>query len=348
MSVFVILTPGFPVNEQDTTCLPAFQQFALSLKKTFSSHEFIFISFQYPFQEKEYYWNGIKVFAIGGANKPGINRLKTWIKAYRRLQSIRKEKQISGLISLWLTECSFVGKYFANFNGIRHYMWLIGQDAKSSNQYIKRIRPKGNQIIAMSDFLQEEYSKNHKQRPFLVAENGIIASAFPPLNSGFREIDILGVGSLIPLKNYTLFLEIITELKKSNPHLKAVLAGSGIEEPLLKEKVNRLGLQDTVTFAGLVSHTEVFDLMSKSKVFLHTSTYEGNSTVLMEALYSGCYTVSTCPLSNREIKNLSILKTKVQFVESIELQLKNEQAAYQRVVFNTMDATAKKIIDLFQ
>ena len=343
----MILTPGFPTDEADTTCLPAFQQFALSVKNLYPAYQLIVLTFQYPFEKKEYNWHGIRVIALGGSNRPFLNRFFIWINAYNTLRKIKRENVVAGLLSLWLTECALVGKMFSKLNKVKHYMWLIGQDAKKSNQYIKRLRPKGSEIIAMSDFLREEFSKNHKEVPFMIAENGIVESAFPPFNSGERPIDILGVGSLIALKNYSLFIEIVSELKKRLPGLQVVIAGAGEEEARLKAQVNTLGLQHTIRFAGLLPHAAVFELMNTSKVFLHTSQYEGNSTVLMEALYSGCYTFSTCPLSNAQTKHLSVLKTKDEFVAALLAQFQKPEQEYEHVVFNTMDASAKKIMELF-
>ena len=45
----VILSPGFPKDEADTTCLPAHQVFIKSLNKNFPSLKIIILSFQYPF-----------------------------------------------------------------------------------------------------------------------------------------------------------------------------------------------------------------------------------------------------------------------------------------------------------
>ena len=226
-------------------------------------------------------------------------------------------------------------------------MWLIGQDAKTTNQYIKRIGPKADEIIAMSDFLQEEYFRNHGAKPFLVAENGINEEIFPELNIGARRIDVLGVGSLIKLKNYDLFIEIIYELKKKHPEIKAVIAGGGVDEQYYKQIVQEMKLQSQITFCGSIPHDQVLELMNNAKFFLHTSDYEGNSTVLAEALYSGCLTLSTQPLSKKAIKNLTVLKHKEDFVKSIIQLQEDKNYRAERVVFNTMDDTAKKIMNLF-
>jgi glycosyltransferase involved in cell wall biosynthesis len=345
--VLIILTPGFPESEQDTTCLPAFQQFALSVKKCFPQLEPIILTFQYPYTKREYVWHGIKVISLGGKNKPRAWRLLTWINAYLVLKTIKKKRKVIGLLSLWLTECALVGDYFAKLNKLNHYMWLIGQDAKTTNQYIKRIKPKGRKIIAMSDFLKEAFFKNHGQLPFMVAENGINESIFPPLNLDNRTIDILGIGSLIPLKNYKLFIEIIYEIKKTFPQIKAAIAGSGEEESTLKSLVSIYRLEKNIEFLGMLPHLKVFEVMNNSKLFLHTSDYEGNSTVLMEALYSGCYTFSRCSLSSKKVEHLFIRESKLEFVADMEELLSKKEINYTRIKFNTMDNTAKKIIDLF-
>lgn len=347
MGAFVLLTPGFPEDEQDTTCLPAFQQFALSVRKNYPDLDFTIITFQYPFRPKHYLWHGIQCIAIGGSNKAGFRRFITWIKVYFTLRSLNKRKKIKGILSLWLTECSLIGKFFCQLNTCRHYTWLIGQDAKLSNQYIRRIKPKGSEIIAMSDFLQETYLKNHGELPFMVVENGINPVNFPTLNTGAREIDVLGVGSLIPLKNYSLFIEIIAEVIKAHPTLNVCIAGIGEEEHKLKDKVTGLGLQNTIRFLGLVPHQQVFDLMNHSKIFLHTSEYEGNSTVLMEALYNGCHTISTQPLADKPVKNLFVTQSRPEMIQYVLQLLNHKEAIYERICFNTMDESAKKIINLY-
>ena len=85
--------------------------------------------------------------------------------------------------------------------------------------------------------------------------------------------------------------------------------------------------------------------MNQSKLFLHTSHYEGNSTVLMEALHSGCQVVSTQQLSVSEVKSLYTKRSKTELV-NIVIDLLNENKSSERVTFNTMDDSAKQIMQL--
>ena len=347
MACFVILSPGFPANENDSTCLPAFQKFVLSLQVEYPNLNLYVITFQYPFEKKIYQWHGTKVICMGGSNKPGIQRLLNWIRVLFELRRIKKQHTIKGIISLWLTECALVGKFFSKIHSIKHYMWLIGQDAKQSNQYIKRIRPKANEVIAMSDFLGESFAKNHGIKPMMVVENGLWLKDFPKFNSGQRPYDIIGVGSLIALKNYDLFIEIIADLKHEFPDIKVGIAGIGELEASLKEKTAVLSLTNNINFLGLMEHAQILDLMQNAKIFLHTSEYEGNSTVLMEALYCGCYVFSTQSLSNRIVENLYIAKNKQTFVKIISDQLRKKDINYSPVLFNDMRDSVRKIMSLY-
>jgi glycosyltransferase involved in cell wall biosynthesis len=348
MKTLVILTPGFPKNEEDTTCLPAFQQFVLSLKKLNPQLQIIIITFQYPFDKKKYNWNGINVISLGGKNQGGIKRLLIWARAYRALKQIKKQFKQIGLLSLWLGECACLANLFAKRKKIKHFVWIIGQDAKRENKYVRRIKPKPNQLVAMSDFLQEEFFKNHKIKPSYIIENGINEADFPLFNNKERTIDVLGVGSLTPLKNYNLFIDIISDVKKIIPNINAVIIGSGEQHFELEAKIILLGLQNNVLLLGLQPHSDVFNYMNNSKIFLHTSYYEGNSTVLMEALYSGCYTFSTQALSNSLTPNLAVVKKKSDFVQLVTNKLREPNINTKRIVFNNMDSSANRMLNFFK
>lgn len=344
----ILVTPGFPKDEQDTACLPAFQQFALSVKEQFPQYRLIILSFQYPFEARSYRWKGIDVIALGGKNRNKLFRVLTWMAARKALQKIHQTHRVVGLISLWMTECAYVANRFAKKHQLKHLIWIIGQDAKAGNSYVQRTGPEASQLIAMSDFLKDEFYKNYGIAPAHVMENGIHAAAFPELNTGERAIDVLGAGSLIPLKNYRLFIGLIAELKQDYPQVRAQIAGGGEELESLQSLIEELGLESNVRLLGPQSHVETLRLMNQSKVFLHTSQYEGNSTVLMEALYSACHVLSTCALSHRETENLFVSPDRAMLRKQLLSALKDHKAATGRVVFNTMNHTAKRMIALLE
>ena len=72
----VILSPGFPENQADTTCMPPMQLFVKGLKDVCPGLNVIVIAFQYPNFRGEYDWNGIKVIALGGQIGAGCTACK--------------------------------------------------------------------------------------------------------------------------------------------------------------------------------------------------------------------------------------------------------------------------------
>jgi glycosyltransferase involved in cell wall biosynthesis len=288
----VLLVPGFPANEQDTTCLPFLQQFCLSFSLVRPDIELQVISFQYPFISGYYTWNGIKVFCVGGKSQKS-NRLFTWFKVFIQLLKIKKKYDLAAINSFWMTECALVGQWFSILFKIKQVVYVIGQDALKSNRYLRLINlPKNGsdmekmKIIAMSENLVNQFFESTGYTIQHIIPAGIDINK---INQTFeiRIIDILGVGSLTPLKNYLLFTEIINELKNAFPGIKACVIGKGEQEELIKDKIKEYKLENSLLLPGELPHKEVFDYMHKSKILLHTSAYEGQSTVIMEALANG-------------------------------------------------------------
>ena len=323
----IVVTPGFPESEADTTCLPAFQQFVSLLKKT--EYTIIIVSLHYPFNKRMYFWNGIQVFAIGGSNKGRFIGIRTRFLAYRTLLKLHKEKELIGILSLWCIDSALVANRFSLKYQVKHFIWIIGQDAKQANGYVKRVKPEAKQLIAMSDFLKMEFYKNHHVLPQHVVTNGINELVFEPLNILNRLIDV------------------IAEVVRRHPNLVVKIAGKGDQEIHLKQRLSENHLEYNVELLGEVKHEEVLKLMNQSKVFLHTSQYEGNSTVLMEALYNGCEVVSTQSLSINPTSRLYIETGFQDLANRLnDLLLMNKPA--DRIVFNTMNQSVNKIINLFE
>lgn len=309
----VILTPGFPESEADTTCLPPQQVFVRALSRTHPDLSIIILSFQYPFVKKEYAWYGTHVMSFGGKEKGGFSRLWLWGKLRKKMKHLHGETNIIGMLSFWCGECALVGKRFANKYHIPHYSWILGQDAKKDNRYIKWLRPKSNELIALSDFIRNEFEKNHTIRPQHLIPPGIDASLFdqPPHQ---RDIDVLAVGSFIPLKQYAIFIEVIAALKKDFPAIKAVLAGKGPQEKELHQLIVAGDLQDNIRLTGELPHKEVLQLMQRAKLFLHPSSYEGFGVVCIEALYAGASVISFCQPMKESINNWHIAASKEQMI----------------------------------
>jgi glycosyltransferase involved in cell wall biosynthesis len=342
-----LFTPGFPADENDTTCLPFLQQLCLSIKRVAPNLPLVIFTFQYPFKQAEYEWNGIRVISFAGNNGRGIWRLLLWTKVMFKFFSLRKEYHVSGILSIWLSECALVAKTLSRISGVKYRCWIVGQDARVSNKYVRFIKPKGVELIAFSDFISKQMQENFNITPSYLVQNGVNDEVFPALNAGERMIWVLGAGSLIKLKNFELFIEVIAEITRtSGIAVKAVICGDGPEKLNLEKQIDACNLRNMVELYGNVPHPRVLELMNDSHVFLHTSEYDSSATVLHEALYAGCKVVSTCPVSEGNPENFYLETNRDAIVERV-VQLLSDFRRPKRVVVNSMDDSARQMLNIF-
>ena len=342
----MILTPGFPKDEEDSTCLPPVQNFIKALNEQSPSLKIIILSFDYPFISTTYYWNNNTVLSFNGWGKRHFKKLYKWILIRRAMYTLKRNNNIIGLLSFWCGECAFLGNRFAKNNDLTNFCWIQGQDAKKENKYVSRSKTGATELVALSDFIAFEFEKNHKIRPKHIIPIGINPADFTGENVT-RDIDIIGVGSLIPLKQYEVFIEVISKIKTDLPAIKAVLCGKGPEENKLNGLIIKYGLEKNITLTGELPHAEILKQMKRSKVFLHSSNYEGFGIVCIEALYAGCRVISFVQPMSEEIENWQIVKTKEEMAKKAMIILHDQKTIYTTVLPFTIKETAKKIMQLF-
>jgi 1,2-diacylglycerol 3-alpha-glucosyltransferase len=284
----LFLTPGFPANANDFNCIPPLQEFLLKFKSACPSTKISVIAFQYPYNQKEYLWNGIEISSLEGKNSR-IKKPLVWLKTYFKAIRIHNSHPIDVVHSLWLGECALVGNFIAKKINCSHICTLMGQDVKNSNRYLRWSRNSKTKFIALSKNQAEMFSILTNRNVDEIIHWGIDDQDFTKTE---REIDLLAVGSLIPLKNYSLFIRLIAELKLTYPNLKCKLVGTGPEITTLINLANGKGIRENIEFTGLLSRQEIFKLMQRSKMFIHPSGFEGSGFVFAEALVNGMNIVS--------------------------------------------------------
>jgi len=343
----VILSPGFPKDEADSTCVPPQQIFVKKLKQTFPQLNIVVLAFQYPFFKGEYQWNGVRVVAFGGENKGRVHRLRNWIRVWLHLRKLNKQHHLIGLLSFWMGECALIGSKFAKRNELKHFSWILGQDAKLWNKYFKLIKPQGESLIALSDFIAKEFNANYNVRPAYVIPVGIDPSMFEIPVGDERDIDVLGAGSLIPLKQYYLFVDAIRYLKDDFPGIRAVICGNGPEFEPLQTLIKTLHLEDNVELMGELPHNEVLKLMQRTKIFVHTAAYEGLGIVCLEALYAGAQVVSFVHPMDAAIKNWYFTDVPGYMLKVVRDLLENPVVDRSPILPYPVTESAKAMMKLF-
>lgn len=286
----LVLSPGFPANEQDSTCLPALQMF-LREPILHEHFEIKVISLHYPFDFSHYQWHGIPVTSLTGKNKKGLHRFPLYLKAWFSLKKHRAKRKDTFVLSIFATEAALIASHFCRWHRLHHFCWIMGQDAKRENRFVPLLA-KGTHFIVMSDFLKVTFETNFKHQVLGKVPSALYLPGLPAYSDEVRTVDFMSAGSLIPLKRFEWVLQTIADLMKENLKATALLAGEGPEKTRLKQLASTLGVSQQVRFCGELPQPVVIEHMMKSRIFLHPSEYEGFGNVLIEALYAGCHVVS--------------------------------------------------------
>ncbi|MDT8383280.1 MAG: glycosyltransferase [Gammaproteobacteria bacterium] len=110
---------------------------------------------------------------------------------------------------------------------------------------------------------------------------------------------IMAVGRLSRAKDYPTLINAFSELKKRR-NANLIILGEGEERQALELLIKELGLESCVLLPGFVSNPYAY--LSRARLFVLSSRWEGLPTVLIEALALGVPVVATdCMSGPREI-----------------------------------------------
>jgi glycosyltransferase involved in cell wall biosynthesis len=346
-SSVVFLVPGFPKDENDTECIPALQNYIFYFTKLNPAIQVTVIAFQYPYFRGDYKWNNIPVYSAGGKNRRRLFRIVTWLRVVCAFLRLARKSNIKIIHSFWLDECTFVAQYLAKALKIKQVASIGGQDAKSTNAYLRRLDFSKLTVTAGSNFSAEIFQNAVHRKVEQIIPIGLDHQRFGTVDSTqSRAIDILGVGSLIPIKNFGLFVEIISTLIVEFPELNAKIIGAGSQYQYLKQ-LTREKLQNNIQLLGELPRRQVFDYMTQSKILLHTSSYEGQGYVFMEALYCGMTVVSfDVGYLGQTPKAIKCANKKIM-IENLRKLLKR-RLDYNQVLIKPIEETADEFKRLYK
>ena len=131
---------------------------------------------------------------------------------------------------------------------------------------------------------------------FCILQNAIDVSAYqfqPEKRARVRSVLripeenlVLGhVGRFSPPKNHLFLLDVFSSVHSKNAETTLLLVGDGELRPQIEQKIQDLGLGDSVILTGVRS--DVPDLLQAMDLFVFPSLYEGLGIVVVEAQASG-------------------------------------------------------------
>ncbi len=104
---------------------------------------------------------------------------------------------------------------------------------------------------------------------------------------------ILGIGRLVPQKNFAGLIRAFARLCQSRPDQSGqlVILGEGPERSALMQLAAQLGIADRVILPGFVDNPQAW--LRRARLFVLSSQWEGFSLAVLEALLAGTPVVAT-------------------------------------------------------
>jgi glycosyltransferase involved in cell wall biosynthesis len=143
-------------------------------------------------------------------------------------------------------------------------------------------------IIAGSSHTYAEFA-GYREKLFFVPENGLtssLCSSAPPRGEGNGKLELIFIGNLVPYKACDL------ALRAAAPFLRRDLArftvvGDGPERSRLEQLTKSLGIEEMVSFCGMLPHDEAMQRLRSADVLVFPSVREFGGGVVFEALAVG-------------------------------------------------------------
>lgn len=188
---------------------------------------------------------------------------------------------------------------------------LKGRVFDSLKKFVAR---RASGLTVVSSAMKVELEKLRIPLTIDVLPMGVdLQSRFTPKPDSKRtKNEILFVGRLVEKKGLHTLIQALPLILESCPDVVLKIAGFGPEKQYLETLVRQMNLEQTVSFVGACSQTELPSMYRSASVFVApfveatSGDQEGLGLVVVEALGCGCPTVvSDIPATNDVVKDIS-------------------------------------------
>lgn len=143
-------------------------------------------------------------------------------------------------------------------------------------------------VIVGSQHTLSEIPAHYRDKCVYIPENGVDLSRFPARVPRAAQSPLRGVfiGRLVPYKCPDVLIEAAAPLLARGA-MTLDFCGDGPMMSQLRGQVERLGIEEAVTFHGHVPHTSLRDILSRTDLFTFSSIREFGGAVVLEAMALG-------------------------------------------------------------
>lgn len=199
--------------------------------------------------------------------------------------------------------------------------WLFGdKEYDKGNVYLL------NNAIDLDKFKYDENIRKEKRKELNISDDTLV---------------IGHVGRFVEQKNHRFLIDIFNEVHKERKNSILLLAGQGPLMDEIKEKVSKLGLNESVRFLG--QRNDIDELYQAFDVFLLPSLYEGLPVVGVEAQATGLL----CILSDDMTKETKIL-TSTKFLSLNQNMTEWAKTILDRYIDRYMDRSKNTFEEMYE
>ncbi len=175
------------------------------------------------------------------------------------------------------------------------YNERLGLDYRLLAPLFRRIWDSASAVVANSEGLRRLSQEFRPGLEIGVIPNGVDTVGFRPAEDlrPHAPLRLLAVCRLIVRKRIDLLVDAVARLDRRGVSVHLNIAGEGNLEKDLRCQAARLGVQDRVTFMGLVPAARIAEVYRDNDVFVMSSEHEGMSNAMLEAMASGLPVVTT-------------------------------------------------------
>lgn len=219
------------------------------------------------------------------------------VKAYCILTGC---KMVIDVVEVW--DRSYWVKYLASKNGGRLASWFSGWALRMADAYIANSSTTAENLAMLG-------IDGDKVNVFSPVVDDITIRS---IKQGKRSNTIIFSGRLIKEKRFDKWLNVVKEVSKRIPSLKAVLIGEGPESENIKKMIVNYGLGKTVEFRKFYPESKIKELYSEIRsagLLLNMSEREGLSIIGLQSLALGTPVVlpDYSPIPN-EVKEMCVVE----------------------------------------
>lgn len=209
----------------------------------------------------------------------------------------------------------------------------MGQEMRNANPNFNRWQKATFPIVALSKFHKKSLEEKRVNVRYM------IPFGLEKMISAEKDLDLICVGNLIPLKNMGYFIELCAELLKMQHDLKAKIVGTGPLSAALQIQIDESRLQNNVELTGSLDYLETQQLIARSKVLVSTSEFEGFGMTTVEAMASKTHVMAS-PVGIAGELDIPHLTFDVA-LDAAMIQLQLRSAAPEPILWDIKDTVAR-------